>query len=128
VIVHKLDDNAVKNFTTIDLATVQEEPESLIGRFGFNQCQCGVASFVGSPPWELHLEGDELLHILSGSCSLTIREEGTEESKILVKGDVAVIPKGCWHRTNAEKGVTMLYMTPQAGNEHSWGDPSDKTS
>jgi hypothetical protein len=58
---------AVCEMSRVDLATVTEEPASAIGNFDFHGCICGVASFVGTPPWELHIGGDELLH---GSCGL----------------------------------------------------------
>jgi hypothetical protein len=29
----------------------------------------------------------------------------------------------CWHNNDAPTGVTMLYMTPVEGNEHSFEDP-----
>jgi hypothetical protein len=50
VIVHNLGPDVVKKMVRVDLATVDEEPASEIGRFDFNQSQCGVASFSGSPP------------------------------------------------------------------------------
>ena len=112
----------------VDLATVEEEPASPIGRFNFNLSQCGVASFIGSPPWEFHPEGDELLHILSGEGHLTVRNADGEEVCTLQQGDVAVVPRGCWHRNHSPNGVTMLYMTPRDGNNHSWSDPQEGTS
>lgn len=125
MIVHNLGPDVVKNMVPVDLATVEEEPTSPIGRFDFNQSQCGVASFIGSPPWEFHPEGDELLHILSGECQLTVRNADAEEICALKQGDVAVVPRGCWHRNHSPNGVTMLYMTPREGNKHSWSDPQE---
>lgn len=127
MIVHNLGPDVVKNMVPVDLATVEEEPASPIGRFDFNLSQCGVASFIGSPPWEFHPEGDELLHILSGECHLTVRNVDGEEICTLKQGDVAVVPRGCWHRNHSPNGVTMLYMTPREGNKHSWSDPQEGT-
>ena len=127
MIVHNLGPDVVRNMVPVDLATVEEEPASPIGRFDFNQSQCGVASFIGSPPWEFHAEGDELLHILSGECQLTVRNADGEEICALKQGDVAVVPRGCWHRNHSPNGVTMLYMTPREGNKHSWSDPQEGT-
>jgi mannose-6-phosphate isomerase-like protein (cupin superfamily) len=107
----------------VDLATVTEEPPSPIGRFEFHGCICGVASFSGQPPWELHTGGDELLHILAGDCELTVLVEEAEVVRTLHQGDVVLVPRGCWHRSRATKGVTMFTMTPQEGGAHSWDDP-----
>ena len=123
MIVRNVGPEAVKLMTRVDLATVTEEPPSPIGYFDFHDCTCGVGSFVGSPPWELHTSGDELLHILSGASELTVRGEAGETTRLLESGDLVVVPKGSWHRNNASDGVTMLFMTPREGNQHSWEDP-----
>jgi mannose-6-phosphate isomerase-like protein (cupin superfamily) len=122
VIVYDLGLDAVGKMTRIDLATATEEPPSAIAPFEFHGCTCGVASFIGRPPWEFHAD-DELLHVLSGSSRLTVRREGEEEVRTLRAGDLAIVPKGCWHRNDAPDGVTMLYMTPTDGGRHSWDDP-----
>jgi uncharacterized cupin superfamily protein len=107
----------------VDLATVSEEPPSPIGTFAFHDCTVGVGSFSGRPPWELHTGGDELLHILAGESELTVLEEGGPVTRSLRTGDLAVVPQNCWHSNNAPEGVAMLYMTPSAGNRHSFDDP-----
>jgi quercetin dioxygenase-like cupin family protein len=124
VIVHDLSLEAVGRMTRVDLATVTEEPASPIGEFEFHGCVCGVASFTGRPPWELHTAGDELLHVLAGECQLTVRQDGKEVTRGLRAGDLVVVPQGCWHSNDAPHGVTMLFMTPNDGNRHSWDDPS----
>jgi hypothetical protein len=78
---HDLSPESVDHMVRVDLATVTEEPPSPIGYFDFHDCICGIGSFVGRPPWQLHTGGDELLHILSGECRLTVREEGTETTR-----------------------------------------------
>jgi hypothetical protein len=70
VIVHDLSTQAVSAMTPVDLSTAKEEPPTPIGTFDFHGCTCGIGSFSGRPPWELHTEGDELLHILSGETEL----------------------------------------------------------
>jgi mannose-6-phosphate isomerase-like protein (cupin superfamily) len=124
VIVHDLSPDAVRKMTPVDLANATEEPPSPIETFDFHGCVCGVGSFVGRPPWELHPEGDELLHILDGECQLTIREEHGEIARTLRTGDLVVVPRGSWHSNDAPNGVTMLFMTPRNGNRHSWKDPA----
>jgi mannose-6-phosphate isomerase-like protein (cupin superfamily) len=110
----------------VDLATLDSEPPSPIGHFDFHGCTCGVASFVGQPPWELHTGGDELLHILAGESRLTVLRDGAEETRLLREGDMVLVPQGCWHRNHAANGVTMLFMTPSEGGDHSWEDPRQR--
>jgi mannose-6-phosphate isomerase-like protein (cupin superfamily) len=121
--VYELSADAVGRMIPVDLATVDRPPPSLIDEFDFHGCVCGVASFVGQPPWELHNDGDELIHVLAGETWLTVRSGDGEETRLLKAGDVAVVPQSCWHRNNAETGVTVLFMTPREGGEHSWDDP-----
>jgi mannose-6-phosphate isomerase-like protein (cupin superfamily) len=123
MIVHDLSPDAVGNMIRVDLVDATEEPLSPIGYFDFHDCLCGVGSFVGRPPWELHTAGDELLHILAGGCELTVREEAGEHTRALSAGDLVIVPRGCWHSNDAPGGVTMLFMTPRDGNKHSWDDP-----
>lgn len=123
ITVRDLSPEAVAAMAIVDLATVTEEPASEIETFEFHGCRCGVAAFRGRPPWELHTGGDELLHILAGGSRLTVRLPGGDVVRDLRAGDVAIVPKGCWHSNDAADGVTMLYMTPIEGNQHSFDDP-----
>jgi mannose-6-phosphate isomerase-like protein (cupin superfamily) len=122
MIVYELGPDAVRAFERVDLATATEEPPSPIGNFEFHDCVCGIAGFTGRPPWE-HTAGDELLYILAGTCDLTVHEPTGEIRRSLRTGDLVIVPQGCWHSNGAPNGVTMLFMTPTDGNEHSWDDP-----
>lgn len=124
VITHDLSPDAVARMARTDLAHATEEPPSPIGYFDFHGCTCGIGSFVGRPPWELHTTGDELLHVLSGECSLTVRDDGGDTTRMLHAGDLVVVPQGSWHNNDAPAGVTMFFMTPADGNQHSWDDPA----
>jgi mannose-6-phosphate isomerase-like protein (cupin superfamily) len=128
VIVHDLSPDAVGTMIPVDLAGATEEPASPIGTFDFHGCVCGIASFAGQPPWELHTTGDELLHILAGECQLTVREHDAEITRTLRTGDLVIIPRDCWHNNSAPDGVTMLFMTPRDGSRHSWEDPAGAAS
>src|SRR5215813_14467 len=123
MIVHDLSTDAVGKMIRSHLAGATEEPPSQIEPFDFHGCICGVASFIGRPPWEFHSSDDELLHVLAGSSQLTVRQGGEELVRTLRAGDLVIIPKGCWHRNEAPEGVTMLHMTPREGGRHSWVDP-----
>jgi mannose-6-phosphate isomerase-like protein (cupin superfamily) len=107
----------------IDLAQLTEPPASPIDEFAFHNCTCGVGSFIGRPPWERHNGGDELLFVLAGESNLTVLEEEGRVSRVIGPGTLAVVPRGTWHNNDAPDGVTMLYMTPTEGNDHSWEDP-----
>jgi mannose-6-phosphate isomerase-like protein (cupin superfamily) len=122
--VFDLGDAAVSAMVRTDLARATEEPPSAIGNFEFHGCTCGVASFVGRPPWEYHA-ADELLHVLAGRTELTIRSPSGEETRTLRAGDLTIVPRQCWHNNDAPTGVTMLFMTPSEGSRHSWDDPVD---
>jgi mannose-6-phosphate isomerase-like protein (cupin superfamily) len=123
MIVHDLGAESVARMTPVDLATAKGEPPSPIGYFDFHDCICGIGSFSGRPPWELHTANDELLHILAGESELTVLEPDGPVTRRLVAGDLVVVPKGCWHSNDAPNGVTMLFMTPKEGNRHSFRDP-----
>ena len=123
MIVHDLSADAVRNMIPVDLANATEEPPSPIGYFDFHDCVCGIGSFAGRPPWELHTAGDELLFVLAGQCQLTVFEGSEKDTRILRAGTLAIVPRGCWHNNDAPEGVTMLFMTPRVGNEHSTQTP-----
>jgi mannose-6-phosphate isomerase-like protein (cupin superfamily) len=124
VIVHDLGREAVAKMLQVDLTTLEAEPDSPIGNFSFHGCTGGVAAFRGQPPWEFHQNGDELLFILAGHSHLTVLEDGEKMSHMLGVGQLAIVPKGRWHSNYAPDGVTMLWITPSEGNQHSWDEPT----
>jgi mannose-6-phosphate isomerase-like protein (cupin superfamily) len=124
VIIRELDANAVSAMGRVDLASLVAPPPSPMEEFEFWGCTCGVGAFVGRPPWERHPRGDELLFVLSGSTTLTILHGSGPETAVLGPGSLAVVPRGIWHNNDAPEGVTMLYMTPSEGNEHSFELPT----
>jgi uncharacterized glyoxalase superfamily protein PhnB/mannose-6-phosphate isomerase-like protein (cupin superfamily) len=105
-----------------DLATLTEEPQSPIGEFAFHGCTCGVGCFSGRPPWERHTAGDELLHVLAGTVELTLLEGDEPGTVTLNAGALCLVKQSVWHRSFAPDGVTILYMTPTEGNQHSFAD------
>jgi uncharacterized cupin superfamily protein len=121
--VYDLSREAVEKMVRTDLAGVSEEPSGPIDDFTFNDSTCGIGAFVGQPPWECHTTGDEFLHVLAGETELTTFDEnGARTTQTLGAGSVVVVPRGSWHRNTAPSGVTMLYITPNLGNLHSWAD------
>jgi hypothetical protein len=62
--VNDLSRGAIEDMKPADLAGLSAPPVSPIGEFTFHDCTCGVACFTGTPPWERHTAGDEILHVL----------------------------------------------------------------
>jgi mannose-6-phosphate isomerase-like protein (cupin superfamily) len=120
--VYDLSSEAVEKMSPVELATLAGPPSSPIGEFPFNDSTCGIGSFLGQPPRECHTTGDELLHVLAGETELTTIDDSGTRSITLGAGSMVVVPRGCWHRNSASRGVTMLYVTPTDGNLHSWAE------
>jgi mannose-6-phosphate isomerase-like protein (cupin superfamily) len=128
VIVHDLSPDVVRQMIRADLAQSSAPPDGPIDEFAFHDCTCGIGSFTGRPPWERHNGGDELLFVLAGESNLTVLEETGPAKRVIKAGALVVVPRGTWHNNDAPEGVTMLYMTPTEGNEHSWEDPGQGPS
>ena len=82
-----------------------------------------AGSFSGETPWDRHLKGDELVHVLDGAATLTIMTDGGPQSFTLKAGMVIVVPQGHWHRFHAPDGVTVLSATPQPTDHTAGADP-----
>jgi mannose-6-phosphate isomerase-like protein (cupin superfamily) len=119
-----LDPEAVARMIQADISSVTAEPDGPIEDFSFHGCTGGVAAFRGRPPWEFHGGGDELLFILAGQSELTVVEDGGRTVRTLRPGQLVIVPQRRWHSNNAPNGVTMLWLTPTEGNEHSWDEPT----
>jgi len=66
---------------------------------------------------EVHLDGDEILYVISGELSLT-SDSNPNQSLTLNSGDSCIIKKGEWHKVNVIKTTELIYMTPGLNNEH----------
>jgi len=86
-----------------------------------------AGSFEGESPWERHVNGDELVHVLTGETRLTILTGNDRTVLQMTAGMVAILPQGCWHKFHAPAGVTVLTMTPQP-TEHSTADDPTRVS
>jgi mannose-6-phosphate isomerase-like protein (cupin superfamily) len=80
--------------------------------------------------WERHDGGDELLVLMAGRCTITVRRsDGRQTAHDAERGDVLLIPKGAAHSfTLHTPEVHLLFVTPREGNS-TWngeadGDPS----
>jgi mannose-6-phosphate isomerase-like protein (cupin superfamily) len=124
IAIYDLDPESVANMAQVKLADLRTEPDSPVGNFSFHGCTGGVSAFRGRPPWEFHRGGEEFLFILAGESELTVFENGEREVRTLRAGQLAIVPRASWHSNNAVNGVTMLWITPSDGNEHSWEEPT----
>jgi mannose-6-phosphate isomerase-like protein (cupin superfamily) len=124
IAIYDLNPEAIASMVQVNLAELKAEPDSPVGNFSFHGCTGGVSAFRGRPPWELHGQGDELLFILAGETELTVCDGDRQEARALRPGQLAIVPKARWHSNHAPNGVTMLWITPSEGNQHSWDKPT----
>jgi mannose-6-phosphate isomerase-like protein (cupin superfamily) len=66
---------------------------------------------------EMHPDGDEFLHVVSGAMQLIIDDGdaqaiGTETVVLLNTGDACVVPRGVWHRLVATQQSYLVHVTP----------------
>ncbi len=54
-----------------------------------------AGSFSGESPWERHVNGDELVHVLSGEARLTILTDDGPQVLEMTAGKITVVPGGC---------------------------------
>lgn len=70
------------------------------------------------PHWELHPEGDEILHLLSGELLLILQRGDEEQHVRLRRGETFVMPKGVWHRQEVVQPADLLAITYGRGSQH----------
>ena len=56
---------------------------------------------------------DEIVQILKGSVTLTLKNGAQEESVDLTAGMIAIVPQNIGHQFYAPDGVTLMTTTPQ---------------
>lgn len=63
--------------------------------------------------WEMHPKGDELVLLLSGSATLILRLNGSNnETRLHRCGEYVVVPRGAWHTAQTNEPTQMLFITP----------------
>ena len=72
-----------------------------------------VGGFSGTSQWERYPQGDEIVQILKGSVTLTLKSSGAVATLDLRAGMIAIVPRNTWHRFHAPDGVTLMTTTPQ---------------
>ena len=83
-----------------------------------------VTVAVGAGPHlgEMHPDGDELLHVVSGTLELIVDDGdaervGSETVTVLAAGDACVVPRGAWHRLVAVEPSYLVHVTPGPNGE-----------
>lgn len=101
-----------KLFRSVGLMPRGLPPQPLFDLFRIHQgVYCGGIMMSKNTNWEMHVDGDETLTLLSGRIELVL-EDGSDEKRItLTPGHSAVIPAGVWHRQIVESSGELLFMT-----------------
>src|ERR1700720_4656900 len=71
------------------------------------------AKFSGDAAWERHPNGDEIVQIVDGSCTVHLMTDDGLESHEVSAGTVIVVPQNTWHRFHAPNGVSIVTATPR---------------
>jgi mannose-6-phosphate isomerase-like protein (cupin superfamily) len=82
------------------------------------------AKFSGDAAWERHPNGDELVQIIDGSCTMYLMTENGPEAHEVSAGMTVVVPQNTWHRFHAPNGVSIVTATPRP-TEHLTVDVED---
>ena len=119
--------DTLSHLSISDSTTAKEAGAAMRVITPFNQCIVGIVNFSGQTPWERHPD-DEFLHILEGEVEVTILTQEKVHKVTLQSGSVFVVSRGLWHKQFAPKGVKLLFVTSQQGNEESTAeDPRIKS-
>ena len=79
------------------------------------------AKFYGDAAWERHPNGDELVQIVDGSCTVYLMTDNGLESHEVGAGTVIVVPQNTWHRFHAPNGVSIVTATPSSSDARARG-------
>ncbi len=82
------------------------------------------AKFAGNAAWERHPNGDEIVQIIDGACTVHLMTENGLESHEVSAGTTIVVPQNTWHRFQAPDGVSIITATPRP-TEHLTVDVED---
>jgi uncharacterized cupin superfamily protein len=60
--------------------------------------------------WECHLNGDELVVLLSGRCQIIQDIDNEYHAVPLLPGQAAINPRGVWHTTDVQEAGESLFI------------------
>ena len=67
------------------------------------------------PNWEMHPNGDEIVHSRGGRCELILETNGGTDSVLMTSGRTVVIPRGTWHTVRVHEPAELLHITYGSG-------------
>lgn len=108
------------------------------GYLVFGEYESSVPSMVGvirltearpGSSWERHDRGDEVLIVLSGAFTMTLRDaQGRTTDQRMSQGDAILIPRGvAHHATLHTEEAHALFVTPRTGTKE-WSDGNEPTA
>lgn len=67
------------------------------------------------PNWEMHPNGDEIVHCRSGSFELVVEADDGPRGFAMTPGATIVITKGTWHTVRVTQRAELLHITYGSG-------------
>jgi catechol 2,3-dioxygenase-like lactoylglutathione lyase family enzyme/mannose-6-phosphate isomerase-like protein (cupin superfamily) len=67
------------------------------------------------PNWEMHPQGDEIVHCRTGTCELVLERADGPACFSMTPGKTIVIGKGTWHTARVAGEVELLHITYGSG-------------
>jgi mannose-6-phosphate isomerase-like protein (cupin superfamily) len=78
-----------------------------------NDYDVRIAKVAGEHVWHVHEHTDEFFLVLDGELTIALRDDaGKEESVVLPRGSVYVVPRGVEHKPSAPSGASILMFEP----------------
>ena len=70
------------------------------------------------PSWENHVNGDEIVFLLSGNVEFFLElPEGTSSVVVDKPGDYVRVPRNTWHTAKTRVETSMLFITAGEGTQ-----------
>jgi len=91
------------------IARVAGEPGYLI---------CSFRMTADLAHWEMHPEGDEIIHLRSGAVDFVFDETGGIRTIALRDRACCVVPRGVWHRVVVHRPSDVVFITFGRGTRH----------
>jgi quercetin dioxygenase-like cupin family protein len=87
-----------------------------------------LTSLEHSPPHlgERHLDGDELIYLISGEVTVVIEAPRGDQRHTLAPGDALIVARGLWHRLEVARPARLVHLTPGPSGEHRRLSPGPK--
>lgn len=92
-----------------EVARVAGEPGYLVGAFHMTE---------DLSHWEMHPNGDEIIHLLSGAADFILDGQDGPATIELRDRAVCIVPRGVWHRAVIHRPSEILFITFGIGTQH----------